>query len=36
MDDDDVETKRKERGVCTTYFRKGISSLKKVRKAWDR
>ena len=24
MDDDDVETKRKERGVCTTYFRKEI------------
>ena len=24
MDDDDVETKRKERGVCTIYFRKEI------------
>ena len=24
VDDDDVETKRKERGVCTTYFRKEI------------
>ena len=22
VDDDDVETKRKERGVCTIYFRK--------------